>query len=354
MNKSWLDFLAANGGIFEGNFIDRFADKDEERAVAAKQTFICDLSHLDLLSVTGDDAESFLLGQLSNDLRQLDQNYSTQLTTYCNPKGRMLALFQAIKTPTGYLLQSDPEIGTAVMPRLKMYVMRSKVEISADHDLVQIGIHGTRATELLQRYFDTDMPDAAGSGVMAGDTIIIRYPVASPCFELIASSSDMQKIWEVLAQNCKAIGRHGWDRMRIRAGIPSLTPDTVESFIPQMLNLDVLNAINFKKGCYPGQEIIARMKYLGKLKQRMYLGHLDQASPPRAGAAVYARSFGDQSAGTVVAAELSPEGGVDLLVAAQISAATGDGFKLNNADNASIKLLPMPYTVPSTGETISK
>lgn len=354
MNNPWFDFLATNGGIIEDYYVDAFADKDQELAFAAKQTFICDLSHLDLLAVTGDDAESFLLGQFSNDLRLLDENGSSQLTTYCNPKGRMLALFCAIKMPDGYLLQADHGIGINVLPRLKMYVMRSKVAISDDNEHVQIGIHGAAAATVLLQHFGISIPEQPGSGTIIANTIIIRHPTDTPCFEIIATSGDMQSIWNALAKDCTPVGRHAWDWAQIRAGIPSLAPETVEAFIPQMLNLDVLNAINFKKGCYPGQEIIARMKYLGKLKQRMYLGHLDLERPPRPGTAIFAASFGDQSAGTIVAAEKSPLGGVDLLVVAQISATTGDTLWIKEPAETEIALLPMPYEIPISGETISK
>ena len=354
MNTAWLDFLAANGGIIKNGSVDEFTKNDSEIVVARDQTFICDLSHLDLLAVTGEDAESFLLGQLSNDLRLLDQEFSSQLTTYCNPKGRMLALFRAIKTPTGYLLQSDPGIGIGVLARLKMYVMRSRVQIETDNEHVQIGIHGIQAAEILQQHFDKAMPAQAGTGMLIDDTIIIRHPSGQPCFELITNEANMQVIWTALAQACTPIGRRGWDWTRIHNGMPSLAPQTVEAFIPQMLNLDILNAINFKKGCYPGQEIIARMKYLGKLKQRMYLGHLNLVTCPHPGDPVFADSFGEQSAGTVVSAETAPGGGIDLLVVAQISAATNDALWLKNTSKVMIELQQLPYEIPQPGETMSK
>ncbi len=137
-----------------------------------------------------------------------------------------------------------------------------------------------------------------------------------------------------------------WAWLDIMAGIPSVHPGTNEEFVPQMANLEVVGGVNFKKGCYPGQEIVARMQYLGKLKQRMYRAHFAGEVAPRPGDAIYAPDFPGQSAGTVVEAQPSPDGGYDLLAVIQISSA--DAGELHFGSETGPRLtLQLPALFPS-------
>ncbi|MDO8705651.1 MAG: hypothetical protein Q7J84_11975, partial [Sulfuricaulis sp.] len=135
----------------------------------------------------------------------------------------------------------------------------------------------------------------------------------------------------------------------IMAGIPSVHPGTIEEFVPQMANLEAVGGVNFKKGCYPGQEIVARMQYLGKLKQRMYRAHVQGGVLPRPGDAIFAPDFPGQSAGTVVDAQAAPDNGYDLLAVIQISSAGAGELHLKNEIGQLLSLQPLPYTLPANG-----
>jgi folate-binding protein YgfZ len=133
--------------------------------------------------------------------------------------------------------------------------------------------------------------------------------------------------------------------LEIRAGIPVVTPTTQEAFVPQMVNLDLIGGVSFEKGCYPGQEIVARMHYRGTLKQRMYLAHVAGTDSPQAGDKLYSPAFGAQASGTIVNAARSPEGGHDLLASIQIASAAKGEVHLKSPDGPALQLLPLPYPV---------
>jgi len=352
MNEIWKEFLAAKGARLEQGSVANFDSIESELQAAATADVICDLSHLDCLQVTGDDAETFLLNQFSNDIQQLDESHS-QLTTYCNPKGRMFALFRVYRIENGYRLLSDPGIGSSLQARLKMFVMRSKVEIENQSDqFVTLGLSGDNVRSLLSDVMQTELTGEKDQLVHAGPLTVIGQYGNRERFLLIGEAEKLKDAWLKLADKCKPVGRTAWEWLDIQAGLPSIHPQTSEEFIPQMLNLDVLDALNFKKGCYPGQEIIARMKYLGKLKQRMFSGHAD-GPVPAPGDALFAAGFGTQSAGTIVSAAPSPDGGFDCLFIAQLKVVGTEPLHIGSIDGLELSLRELPYEVPLEGETVS-
>lgn len=141
------------------------------------------------------------------------------------------------------------------------------------------------------------------------------------------------------------MGARCWAWLDIMAGIPTVYPQTSERFLPQAANLDLLGGINFRKGCYTGQEIIARLRYLGKLKQRMYRAHADTERVPEPGANLYGASAGAQAVGTVVDAQPSPQGGCDLLAVAYIDSVQGEALRLSEPVGPELALQPLPYAL---------
>ena len=266
-NSSKLPLLLVNEKILS------FGNASAEIEGTQYGTIICDLSHLGLLQLSGVDAVDFLQGQVTNDVKKLD-GHSAHYTAYCNPKGRVLALFLAFAHYDHLHLQLPKELIVSISKRLKMYVMRSKVEIVDNSEsTIKIGLSGKNAGDLLLSLF-THIPQAEYELISLDNGAVLRLPGLMPRYEIFANLENAKAIWSTLKPSAMSVGAKCWEWLDIQAGIPEVTLNTQEQFVPQMLNLDLLNAINFKKGCYTGQEIVARTHYLGKIKRRTYLAHL--------------------------------------------------------------------------------
>jgi len=346
--SAWRDFLVQNGAVFENEAVRHFGDPASERNAAAESDVLIDLSHLSLWRVQGDDAESFLQGQLSNDIRQVSERRA-QLSAYCNPKGRMLAIFQIVRRAGAYYLHLPAALAEATFKRLRMFVLRAKVKIEpAAAELAHIGFSGPQAESLVAGLM-ASVPAASYDAVYADEITVVRLPGRHPRFELLAPPARMPALWQVLARQAKPAATGVWSWLDILAGIPVVLPGTVEEFVPQMANLDLVQGVSFTKGCYPGQEIVARMHYLGRLNQRMFLAHVE-APLPVPGTAVYSPDLPGQSTGAVLNAQPSPGGGVDLLVVMHLSSADAGDVRLANPDGPRLQLHDLPYPVPRTSE----
>lgn len=343
MLTEWESVLRRAGAVIENAVVAQFHDPAQERRAAAGNNVIADLSHLGLIRASGADAVSFLQGQFSNDIKQL--NDTTQLHAYCTAQGRMLALLRAFARAGDIYLQLPAALVEPTLKRLRMFVLRAQVKLeSADDTLARIGVSGPSIEQVLAR-IGIEAPRAPNGCGTAGEISVMRVPGLHPRFILVAPPVVLAPLWEKLA-DVTPVGAGVWSWLDIVAGVPQIYPATVEAFVPQMTNLDVLGGINFKKGCYPGQEIVARMHYLGRLKQRMYRAHIDAANPPpAAGAPLFAPDFGTQAAGTVVDAQPGPDGGYDLLAVIHISSANGGDVRLAKPDGVPLRLLDLPYTV---------
>ena len=166
-------------------------------------------------------------------------------------------------------------------------------------------------------------------------------------FQIAAAKDKAPRILDALAAGAEKVDAARWEWLDIRAGIPTITPATQEAFVPQMVNLDLIGGVSFEKGCYPGQEIVARMHYRGTLKQRMFLASITGTDGPQPGDKVYGGGFGDQACGTIVNAARSPGGGCDALAVIQIAGADAGGLHWKTPDGPLLKLLPLPYAVPA-------
>jgi len=216
------------------------------------------INSLSLIKISGDDATSFLQGQLTNDISLLSNNW--QFAGYCNPKGRLLALLQIWCHGDAYYALLANDLVESTMQRLRMYVMRSKVTIK---HVKAATLHGVFSHPQLQAL------DNQLAKVVAADSETENLTVThGDTTALIINTRYL-----LIKQNGNSVGdaENQWQTMNVSEGLPYVGAASTELFIPQMLNLDVLKGISFKKGCYTGQEIVARMHYLGKLKQRMFV-----------------------------------------------------------------------------------
>src|SRR5690348_5336123 len=304
------------------------SDARAQTRAARDGTIVADLSHNALIEVTGDDATEFLHAQFTNDVQALPMG-GAQWNGWCSAKGRLLATFLLVKRAQGYLMLLPAEIAAPIAKRLGMFVLRSKVKIAdASARFARFGVAGKDAAAVA-----ATSPDA----IALGDG---RFVVIVPVAEADATR-------ERLAACAMPVGRDAWEWTSIQAGIPTIVAATQEAFVPQMANFDLVGGVSFRKGCYPGQEIVARTQYRGILKRRMALAHV-AGDAPAAGQKVYSRAFGDQAAGEVVSAAPAPEGGADLLVVAQIESLRDGDLHLDSPEGAPVAIRRQPAEAAAT------
>jgi tRNA-modifying protein YgfZ len=334
----WHAWLRQQGARIENGEVRHFGDAAAERRAGREGDVLLDLSPLSLIRVAGADAHTFLNAQLTNDVTPLDTGQS-QIAAWCSPKGRMLALLRVIRRSDDYLLQLPMTLRDDVLKRLRVYVMRSKVTLeSVDVDWVRLGVSGPNAETLVRQMADR-LPSIAGR-------LVLRLPGLHPRFEILTTPAEAPAAWNALKHGATPAGYGVWQWHDIMAGIPSVSPSTSDAFVPQMANLDLIGGISFSKGCYPGQEIVARVHYRGRIKERMFRAHLAGTTVPNAGEPIYSPALPSQSAGTVVSAQPSPEGGSDLLAVIQLSGVQAGALHFGEPQGPRITLEPLPYLIP--------
>lgn len=307
--------------------------------------FICKLSALSWISAAGADAESFFQSQFTNDLSTLDESHS-QLHGYCNPKGRLLCVVRLVRHHEGFLLQLPIALHDAIIGRLRKYVLRARVTLSSADHLGGLGVAGSAGAAALTQHLGP-LPDADNGYLRRSEFGICGLPGPVPRFQVVGPRSDLQSLWDTLNEPLQARESHAWARLDIGAGIPVILPPTSEAFVPQMVNLDLIGGVSFQKGCYPGQEIVARMHYLGKLKQRMIRAQVTTTNAPKPGDKVYSPEHGDQSAGTVVDAQPAGPECFDVLAVVQLAAYRAGRLCLNDPSGPALEPGSLPYDVPT-------
>jgi tRNA-modifying protein YgfZ len=311
--------LMSKGAVIENNAIMHFGNLNLELQAISNANTLCDLSHLGLLEISGEDAVTFLQGQVTNDVKQLNGS-NAHYTGYCTPKGRMLALFLAFAHNGHLHLQLPQALLEPIAKRLKMYVMRSKVSIKDCADsIIKLGLNGPEATQLLSAILPS-LPTNDYDLVSTEIASVIKLPSleGQTRYEVFTDAEHIDAIWNSLSEKCQLVGKACWDAIETNAGIPEVVATTQEQFVPQMINLDLLNGINFKKGCYTGQEIVARTHYLGSVKRRTFLANIASDVAPSAGDKVF--DANNSEVGQIVRAAPNAASGFDVLLELRIEA----------------------------------
>lgn len=342
--RDWQAFLRERGATISEDGTASFGDDPAQARLALHGDIVVDLSDQALIAVGGADAIRFLHGQLTSDLHALPRDRS-QLSAWCSPKGRVLAMFRVFHHDPGFLLQLPHELLEPTLKRLRLYVLRAAVELNDASDaLLPIGVAGPAATAALVERLG-DVPPGVDDVRRSQGLTVTRLPGARPRFQVLGPAAAMRSLWEHLAGAARPGGRAAWALLDILAAVPTVGRATADAFLPQMLNLQALGALSFTKGCYPGQEIIARTHHLGTLKRRLYLVHAEAETPPRPGDPVHTAAA-EGAVGTVLAAEAHPDGGVVLLAVLQIGSAEGHELHLGSrAAGPALRLEPLPYAL---------
>ena len=303
----------------------------------ADSAFFTPLNHEALLAVRGSDAAKFLQGQLTCNLNYLDER-TCSLGARCTPKGRMISSFRIIQEGDGYLLALASELLEAQLADLKKYAVFSKSSLADESaNWARFGLSGGDGALVS---LGLDLPQQADAVARANGLIALRLPGGRA--ELWAPAAQAESLHARLAAQLPEAPLNDWLLGQVRAGIGQVFGATRELFIPQMINLQAVGGVSFKKGCYTGQEIVARMQYLGKLKRHLYRLSLEAGhAAPAPGTPLFTPSHASSVGEVVLAA--NAENGVELLAVLTSDAAQAGDIHLGDLQGPGLSLLELPY-----------
>ena len=297
----------------------------------SKLNGVLPLAHLGVIRAEGIDAAAFLHGQLTQDILQLGMS-EFRLAAYCSAQGRMLASFYVVKrSPTDILLICSKDILAATLKNLSRFVMRSKVKLlDASADYALFGLAGA-------------VLEAIATGAPAPWSRRDEGEVSVLC--LYPATGLARAMWLAPAAQAAPAGPNlslqDWLWGEVRSGVAMISEPVVQAFVPQMLNYESVGGVNFKKGCYPGQEVVARSQFRGTLKRRAFLAH--SGSPMKSGDEVFQESDPDQPCGIVAQAAQAPDGGYEGIVSMLISAGQSGELHLSSVSGPSMGATAAPY-----------
>lgn len=324
MNSDWKNFLLGENAVFENDSEIVFSLPEQ-----AGDKRIYPVAHLGVLTIAGTDAAKFLQGQITCNVNDITDTKSS-LGAMCNPKGRAITTFLLVKNADAFLMVLPKALLAPVQKKLQMYVMRSAVTLTDSSDafcLIGLSDGMVQTDEALEYNFATGRAEYISVNLTNRTLIIAEFDNA-------------RKFWtEQLMQGFQPEASAQWRYLDIISGVPWLTAETSEEFIPQMLNLDKLGGISFNKGCYTGQEIVARTHYLGKAKRGMFLAECDVVEAPKPNSTIVDNVVSpEQGVGKVLYAQNSKQG-CKMLVVLQVADAAASGLSLKDHNQQRIRLM---------------
>ena len=339
MNALWKSTLETAGAKFDGDLVSHFGDAQAERQAIAAGPVLAPLTHLAVISVGGEEAKSFLHNQVTSDVNHL-KGENAQHSAWCTAKGRMLASFLLWQDGDGYGVQLAAELLPAIQKRLQMFVLRAKVKITGrSDDRVLFGLAGPGSARLLA-LAGLPVPTAPLEAADAPVGKVIRRE-GEERFELVLAADAAPALWQTLAAGARPVGTPVWQWLDIQAGIPLITAPTQEAFVPQMACFERLGGVSFHKGCYPGQEVVARTQYLGKVKRSLYRARV--GAPVAAGDALFSALADENHGGMVVNGAPVADGRWELLAVIPENCAAGGPVCVGSLDGPALEWLPLPY-----------
>lgn len=340
MTQDLISLLAAQGLTEDGS---RFGVVADELAAARDGAVVAPLTDLGVIRATGADAAGFLHNLMTNDINGIGPG-GARFAGFCTAKGRLLALLLIWRDGDDFLLMLPRDILPAMLKKLSMYVLRSKVKLSdATGERALMGYSVSAAASPAPTLSLGDavagLPRFGVAAVEGGQAIRLDDTRWLLALDPTAAASR----WQALTTAARPVGLAAWQWLEIAAGQPRVVATTREAFVPQMLNMELpaVAGVSFSKGCYPGQEIVARTQYLGKVKRRTFRARLATAAAP--GTSVYAPETGDQHCGAIVSVAPSPAGGFECLVCVQIGAVEASEVHVGTPDGERLEFLPLPY-----------
>lgn len=337
--------LQAAGVARVGPRVAHFGDAAGEARAALEGNAVFDLQHLALIAVRGADAEAFLQGQLTSDIGQLDADRA-QPSAWCSPKGRVLTCFLVFRYDDSLMLQLPASLLESTLKRMRMYVLRARATLEdASDSYTRMGAVGEDTASRLREHVGR-LPEHTQTVSSKDDLTIIRLAGERPRYEILGTHEAVESLWNDCRRVAVAAGADAWELLEIEAGIASIGPDTSDAFVPQMINLDRIGAVSFTKGCYVGQEIVARTQHLGRIKRRMYRARL--SGSPRIAPGDSLEIAGDPAPAKVQIVNAGPVSNADFEVLAvlpiELAARVPDtGLVLGGG--ARLTLQDLPYAL---------
>jgi len=344
MSESWTNSLLKMGAHFNAGRVTGYAsDEPDDWSIGSRG--ICDLSHYGLIRVSGEDAGRFLQAQLTNDVLALDVG-AAQLNGWCSPKGRLLAVFTLWRSSDAYYLMLPRLLQAGIQKRLGMFVLRAKVAIEdVSTFAVRFGLISGSSTELTDVLPNDPSPAPGTAHTTATGTVVRLSPTRTI---VVVDPLAAEQTWDDLASQRSRLTANAWDLASIRDGVIEVLPETQDAYVPQMANFELAGGVSFKKGCYPGQEIVARTQYRGILKRRMVRVRIASETPLLPGTQVYSPLFPGQAAGTIATSARSAADTVEALVVAQLEAISNNSLFVDQSFSTAgqLAVLSLPYRLP--------
>ena len=351
MNKNWKDYLQQNGATQDNKGLFVFNESFSDNQHCNDSDIICDLSHFSSMVIAGEDATEFIQGQFTNDVNGVDEDHS-QISGFCNNKGRMINNFRLFQHQQNYFISCRSNLVEDSINHLQNYILRAQVAIQdTSEQLIHIGVSGNNADSLLSPFIDK-LSTTVNCVSHDDDYIFIRVPGTTPRYEIFCSFEQAKTLWASISKKANIVNSSCWDYLNIRNGLAFVDSVTSEEFVPQMVNMDLINGLSFEKGCYTGQEIVARTHYLGKQKRRSYRLRIISDIEPKTGAQLATESSTEnQYTGTLVTIYQTAKNEYEALAVIQIKSAEQEKLKLKGAE-AEITLLELPYSLKE--ESVNK
>ncbi len=339
MLQQWREFLEARGASFSGEAVSGFGDPAPGADIDATD-ILADLGPRGILAVSGPDAGRFLQGQLTCNVDEVTAEHST-LGACCTNKGRMVSSFRMLAGEDGFLLGMHRALVPQLLEHLQKFSVFYKAEMSDASDRVlRIGCAGPRVGEALGKHF-SGLPDSVNQVVRRDGNTLVRVHGSGPRYEAWVDADTAPQLWDDVAAVARPVPWNEWLLGEIASGIAFVAPETREEFLPQMLNYHAVDGISFNKGCYTGQEIVARMQYRGNLKRTLHRVVVREAAEaPTAGTPVFASGHA-QAVGTFAVAALRQGLGAEGLCVIQRDAVEAGDLHAGSPEGPVLEL-PAP------------
>ena len=305
---NWKNFLQSRGAEFKDDkFIDFGAPNQEAQLVSSATTITPLLNHA-ILRFSGADVREFLANMLSNDINKVTAT-TAQYSSWCTHQGRVIAtLFLFEYQGLIHALVAD-DLALELLDKFKMFVLRSNVNIEVMDSLFAMEIYGEDANKYLKYLSENNYQQFNQEQL-----VVVRIPGLKPRGLIIGTNKPLQKLWQELDVNCAPVGVNAWNLINIRSGIPHVSKQISQVFLPHMLNMPQIPMVDFKKGCYPGQEVVARMHYLGNNKHQMYRLKIDCDIKPAVGTKLISDDIkSSRGSGQIVQSALNQDANVEAL-----------------------------------------